>query len=114
MKSENIALAVGAAIVFGATASYAAMPNYDPVAHCAKVASFGGTPSEVIRNTCLQQEQEAYNDLKPKWDGLPAALRAHCDRVASFGGAGTFVILKTCVEQELEASQKNHEFQFQR
>jgi hypothetical protein len=114
MKSGNIALAVVAAVAFGATSSHAAMPNYDPAFHCARVASFGGAPSEVIRNTCLQQEQEAYNDLKPKWDGLPAALRAHCDRVASFGGGGTFVILKTCVEQELEAAQQNRQFQFQR
>ena len=101
------------AIAVSATA-YAAMPNFDVKQHCSEVASFGGNPSEVIRQACYQQEQEAYNELKPNWDRLPATTRGHCDEVASFGGPGSYMILNACVQQESAARSSNDTFTFQK
>jgi len=33
------------------------LPRYDVKAHCDQVASFTGSPSEMIRQGCFQQEQ---------------------------------------------------------
>jgi hypothetical protein len=90
------------------------MPNYDVGGHCKKIATFGGTSSQVILNACYQQEQSAYNGLRPAWRQLSAMTRAHCDQVAKFGGDGSFMILQACIEQERTAAHANDDFQFQR
>ncbi|MDF1626994.1 MAG: hypothetical protein P1U84_11985 [Parvibaculaceae bacterium] len=87
-------------------------PRYDVPGHCEQVASFGGAPSEMIRSGCLQQEQQAYNDVKRKWSALPGSVRSHCDEVARFGGGGSYMILKGCIDQELASQQSNDDFEF--
>ena len=46
------------------------LPRYDVEAHCDQVASFGGNPSEMIRQGCFQQEQAAYDKLSNDVDQL--------------------------------------------
>ena len=97
-----------------AAGARAEMPNYDVDAHCKEIASLGGESSQLMLNACYKQEQAAYDQLKPTWDQLPAAMRAHCDRIASLGGGGSFLMLNACVDQEQQAAQQNGSFKFKR
>ncbi len=114
MKKKVLAVMMLAVLAGAPATARAEMPDYDTAGYCQAVASFGGVPSEMIRNGCLQQEQAAYNELKSTWDALPATLRAHCNQVARFTGPGSFMLLKGCVDQELDAAQQNQQFKFQR
>jgi hypothetical protein len=92
----------------------AEMPNYDVDGHCGQVSSFGGSPSQMIKQACYQQEQHAYDGLKPTWDALPSGMQRHCDQVARFGGGGSYMLLAACVDQERAASDSNGQFTFRR
>ena len=105
---------LGLALAAWALPARAEMPNYDVKAHCTQIASYGGSLSQSLLQTCYQQEQSAYDALKPSWDQLPAAMRQHCNQIASYGGTGSFSLLRTCVQQENAAARQNGEFQFRR
>lgn len=79
------------------------MPRFDVEAHCKKIASFGGNYSAVLDKTCFDQEQQAYDRLKPVWPQLPDAVAAHCQKIAAFGGPGSYGLLEVCVSQETQA-----------
>lgn len=111
MKTFAVALALG---LTTAGAARAEMPDYDVNAHCKAIAAFGGAPSQTLLNACLQQEQAAYDHLKPSWDALPVAMREHCNSIARFGGPGSFTLLDACVDQENAAARNNATFQFKR
>jgi hypothetical protein len=100
------------AVIFTFPAAAQGLPRYDVKAHCDKIASFGGNPSEMIRQGCFQQEQSAYDSLKASWNGLPATVQSHCDKVARFGGGGTYMILQGCIQQELAAKRSNENSTF--
>lgn len=98
-------------VVVGSSAALAAdLPRYDPEGHCRTVAATIGD-SEVIRVTCLDQEQEAYNGLKARWAEVPASRVRHCDEVARAIG-GSYVILAECIRQEEAAASSGTKFQF--
>lgn len=85
-------------------------PRYDVAKYCEKVAaSIGG--SSQIENTCIRQEQSAYNTLKSSWPTIPSKVTTYCDKVASSVG-GTYAILRTCIEQETNASSTKPGFQY--
>jgi len=107
-------LILSAAFAALSSPALADMPNYDVKAHCNAVANFGGSSSQMILNGCYQQEQSSYNELKPIWDRLPAAVRKHCNEVARFGSPGSYMILNGCVQQEASASKANDNFVFKR
>ncbi|MFI5020763.1 MAG: hypothetical protein ACHQRJ_03780 [Alphaproteobacteria bacterium] len=98
--------------VLAAAPALAEMPRYDVAAHCKAIAEVGGAPSEAIRQGCYQQEQAAYDALKPRWDQLEAAMRQHCDQIARAGGRGSYAILEGCIQQEIEAGKANKGFEF--
>jgi hypothetical protein len=106
------AMVIAAMAVAGASSARAEMPNYDVEGHCKQVGDAVGG-SEEIRQACLQEEQAAYDKLKPKWDGLPTAMKNHCDQVGRAVGE-SFEILQACVEQEIQATKANQQFQFKR
>lgn len=111
MKRFGVAIGL---ILATAPAAWADMPMYDVEAHCKRVASFSGAPSQALLNACLRQEQTAYDNLKPSWDALPSGMRKHCDDVARFGGPGSFSLLDACVSQERAAAKENDQFKFKR
>ncbi|MEZ5769286.1 MAG: hypothetical protein R3D80_17655 [Paracoccaceae bacterium] len=88
------------------------MPRYDVEAYCKEVAGFGGEYSELMYDGCFEMEQAAYNDLKPRWDGLGATLRSYCDQVATFAGGGSYSMLEGCVQMEEQAASTNNTFQY--
>ena len=87
-------------------------PRYDVEAHCEQVAGFGGDFSSTMYNSCIDQEQSAYDNLKDRWSGLSARIRGHCDEVAGFGGPGSYTMLESCVQMETSAADNKSEFNF--
>lgn len=112
MKRLVLSLSSVAALCI-ATPAIAQMPYYDPEAHCHEVASAAGGASYMILNECLREEQQAYDQLKSAWPGVPGEIRHHCDEVAGFGG-GSYMILQECVREELGAADSSSRFQFRR
>jgi hypothetical protein len=102
------------AVLVTASVARAEMPDYDVKKHCQRVASFTGTPSQSLLQSCFELEQTAYDHLKPTWESLPAAMKSHCDRVAKFAGDGSFSLLESCIDQEQQAKKGNEQFQFKR
>lgn len=90
------------------------LPRFDVEAHCKKVASFGGSYSATLDESCFSMEQGAYDGLKPEWSGLPTNVRRHCEKVAAFGGDGSYSLLESCVRMEVESAgaNSNRKFKF--
>lgn len=75
------------------------LPDYAVQAHCEGVARLGGTLAQTMYAACIEQEQAAYDALRPIWASLAEAVRTQCDEITRFGGAsGSFVMLRNCVE----------------
>ncbi len=94
-------------------AARAEMPSYDVDAHCRKVASHSGSPSQGLLAGCHRNEQLAYDMLKSSWDSLPESMRRHCEKVATFGG-GSYGLLQGCISNEQAAARENAQFKFKR
>jgi len=100
--------------VFTISTAHAEMPYYDVDKYCKKIASMGGGSSQALLPSCYQQEQTAYNAVKPRWESLPAEMRTYCDQIAAFGGTGSYMLLESCIQQEEAAAGSNSGFQFTR
>ncbi len=109
---SKLRMAVLAGLLLVPAAARAEMPDYDVDKHCNQVYEMAGK-SQAIKQACYQQEQQAYDKLKPKWDALPASMRSHCDQVGRMAGQ-SFTLLEACVEQEQQAKDQNKQFKFQR
>ena len=98
-----------ASVGFGCSIAAAGttLPRYDVNGYCNKVAGFGGNYSQELFGACMDQEQEAYDGLKPSWAYLPRSTRDYCNKVATFGGQGSYELLQACVQQESDAARKN-------
>ncbi|MER8479741.1 MULTISPECIES: hypothetical protein [unclassified Mesorhizobium] len=86
------------------------IPRYDPAGYGKDVSDVSGG-SAMIYNGCMKMEQEAYDDLRPVWSGVPSQTRSYCDEVANVSGS-SYSILKGCVEMEANASASRPEFKF--
>lgn len=106
------ALMAAVIVLAGARPAAAEMPNYDAEAYCQHLGETVGD-SEEMRHLCLDQEQAAYDQLKPGWDGLPQSVRAYCDNLSRETGQ-SYEMLKLCVAQEGKAAKANQQFKFQR
>jgi len=111
-RAAAVAAAVVPLFVTAAAAADGAPPRYDPLAHCKKIAEFGGTYSEAIYGSCLSGEQGAYNQLKERWPQLPQRIVAHCDKIARLGGSGTYTILQSCINSEIDDAKSNADTEF--
>lgn len=86
------------------------VPRYDPAGYCKEVGdAVGGSSS--IEKSCIELEQQAYNELKAGWASYPARARSYCDEVSQATG-GTYQILLSCIEKESEAESEKPDFQF--
>lgn len=103
---------LAAALVPLAAPAMAEMPRYDVTAYCKELAGFGGTYSETMYAGCFEMEQDAYNKLKPRWNGFPGAMRRYCDEIARLGSAGSYAMLEGCVVMELEAASTDKIFEY--
>ncbi|WP_406871595.1 hypothetical protein WHT83_14845 [Aminobacter sp. P9b] len=96
------------------TAWASELPRFDVESHCKAVASFGGTYSASLDESCFSMEQAAYDGLKPIWPDLPASVARHCAEVAAFGGPGSYSLLESCIRMEVDAAgaNSNRKFKF--
>lgn len=87
-------------------------PRFDPEAHCTLVSAVSGSPSEFIKNGCLESEQSSYDKVKRSWADVPDDTQNHCTTVALTQKGGSYMILEGCLQQEAEARKRNSGFQF--
>lgn len=88
------------------------IPRYDPEGWCKRVAEMGGGSSEWMKDACLEQEQAAYDKLKPQWKDVPKKARNWCDQVAKSDGRGSYAMLEQCLDMEFFSKQKNENTKF--
>lgn len=99
------------ALLISVEAAAQEMPRFDVEKACDEMARISGPRSEFLYNGCFNQEQTAYNALKPVWGGLPAAVRATCEEMTRLAGQ-TYFLLKGCVDQEMSAREANKDREF--
>lgn len=91
------------------------LPDYRVQDHCAGVARLGGSMAQTMYAACIEQEQAAYDALRPVWASLDETVRTQCDEITRFGGAsGSFVMLRNCVEVHRHMPQPQPAPQFRR
>ncbi|MDN3526028.1 hypothetical protein QWY79_12210 [Halomonas sabkhae] len=106
----QLVLAVGLSALSG-MALASGMPRFDVEGHCEQVASVGGS-SNMLYNSCIDMEQQAYDNLKPAWSSLPGSIQRHCKDVSSVSGPGSYSLLESCVQMEVDAGSNRSEFSF--
>ncbi|MCK0743549.1 hypothetical protein [Chromohalobacter nigrandesensis] len=111
MRKFIIPFACGV-VMLAATAQAQQAPRYDVESHCEQVASVGGSPSNTMYNSCIEMEQQAYDNIKQGWSSIPGGTQQHCDQVATVGGAGSYTMLESCVQMETQAADDRSEFNF--
>jgi hypothetical protein len=92
--------------------AHAEMPDYDVKSYCARISSMGGASSQMVKQGCFENEQAAYNHVKPVWDSLSTETRNYCQRIAHY--TGSYAALEGCVDMEQSAQQSNGDFTFKR
>lgn len=105
MRSALLAILLLLSCIGGGEASD--LPRYNVEQHCSKIAKFGGSMSEALRESCFDMEQKAYDTLKASWGDLPSSMRRHCHGIATFGGDGSYSLLESCIEIERQAQENN-------
>ncbi len=88
----------------------AEVPRYDVEGYCEKLKKVSGG-SDMIYNSCIDMEQDAYNNLKPNWAIYPEETKKYCNRLGEVSG-GAYSILETCIDMELEESSNKSKFEF--
>ena len=102
------ALGLSVALVALAGASWAQeISGYDPAIQCKRIAEVSEKYSTVIYGACIDQEQIAYNALKPRWGAVPADVRKQCDQTGRVDAGALYTRLQTCIDQELTATRSN-------
>lgn len=114
IRRQNLYIVIAAVSVLTAVQSAVAqnVPRYDPEAYCKTLASTGGAYSAIVDNTCIQQEQQAYDALNTTWDTLPAQAQTYCDHLATVGGEGSYIVLQACIQQEMHARSNAAHFHY--
>lgn len=108
--TPSILILLGTFVIHPGYASAANLPRLSPERYCDEVAQVSGG-SSMIRNGCIEMEQDAYNKLKRIWESLPAQSRRYCTDVAEVAG-GSYSILSGCVDMEVEAVGGPKTFQY--
>lgn len=110
MRCSQRMVLVFCGLLASATVSAASMPRYDPEAYCRSVAQVSGG-SAVMYSTCIEMEQEAYDNTKAVADQIPSQVMRYCNDVGRAAG-GSYVMLETCIEMEVEAASTKPKFKF--
>lgn len=108
--AHELAVVLAAATLFCSVARAEGVPRYDVEAYCDDVADVSGG-SAMIKNGCMDMEQENYNELKRGWPSIPVQTRSYCEEVAEVSG-GSYMILKGCVDMELENAETPRKFKY--
>lgn len=108
--TPSIFMLFGAVAIYPNHASAENLPRLSPERYCDQVAQVSGG-SAMIRNGCIEMEQDAYNKLKQIWGDLPAKSRRYCTDVAQVAG-GSYNILAGCIDMEVEAAGERKPFQY--
>lgn len=100
---RRIVLAVAVFISSYAVAGAASLPEFDVDGYCGRISEITGGSNQ-IRNTCIQQEQAAYDAMKASWSEIPERTQSYCSQIGSAVG-GSYNIMHTCIQQEMGASE---------
>lgn len=101
------------ALMIGSGPAFAqSMPEIDPVAMCKRMVSTVGQSAWLMK-ACLDQEQQAYDLLKLRWESIDPKARAVCIRQVRTISQG-YWLLQACIEQETDAQQAVDKFKFKR
>jgi hypothetical protein len=83
------------------------IPGYDPATQCKRIAEVSEKYSTIIYGACIDQEQIAYNALRPRWGSVPADVRKQCDPTDRVDAGALYTRLQTCIDQEMTATRSN-------
>src|SRR3981081_77949 len=89
------------ATFFVLTADSIPVLNVDP--RCRTIAKMTGVSQDL--EICLQQEQEAKDQLGKQWAQFTPAEKSHCVQLSTLGGDPIYTELLTCLE--LERARRN-------
>jgi hypothetical protein len=81
-------------------------PSFNVAATCRQQAHIGLDP-ERDTAVCVQDENEARDQLVPQWNGFAADDRSSCKRLTTSTGGGTYTELVTCLEMRQFARNAN-------
>jgi hypothetical protein len=98
---------IGLAVLQAASvdpADRAAVPQFDTVAYCQKIASVGGHPSYTVEVACRDMEADARKELQRR--AIPARVYDYCEKIALVGGFGSYQVMNACVDMELQAARR--------
>lgn len=101
---------VVAALALSPLANASELPRFDVEAGCEDVAGMAGG-SHQIYNSCIQMEQQSYNNLRDRWADIDSGVRRSCIDVAGFGG-DSYQILESCIQMEESAAGNRQSFSF--
>ena len=79
-----------------------AVPTFNIVANCKAEIAGGSSIGETLES-CINDEQQARDQLAEQWAQVSKADRAACIREASIDGTPSYVELQTCVELHASA-----------
>jgi hypothetical protein len=88
------------------------LPDYDPEKFCKKQSATVGGGNFLLK-ACLEQEQEAYDQIKAQWASLDKKTTQQCRQMANLIG-GSYFMLHACIEQELASAEEVGKFKFKK
>lgn len=108
--TKRLTLAALALAALPLTASADDVPRYDVESYCQDVSDMAGGSNSIF-NSCIDMEQDAYNELKSRWSGLSARTRSYCDEIGQTAGE-SYSIMNSCVDMETEAADNRGSFSY--
>lgn len=94
-------------LTIGAAQGAENVPDFDVGPTCRGAtrpeAALRDQSGEALREACVNQENQARDDLRGKWAGFPADHRASCIKTTTVGGIPSYVQLQTCLETRRDA-----------
>ena len=77
------------------------VPTFNVEPHCQTIAKRTGASQDL--EVCLQQEQEAKDQLRRQWAQFTPAEKSHCVQLSTLGGDPIYTELLTRLELERDA-----------
>jgi hypothetical protein len=75
------------------------VPNFDIARSCKlDIAATAGLTVDQSMKSCVQNEQQARQQLGKQWSKFPTSARASCAGQESIGGTPSYVSLLTCLQ----------------
>lgn len=90
----------------------AGLPDFEVEKHCRRQAATLGGGNFWLK-ACLDQEQDAYDQLKKDWPAHSAATLRRCRSQTAMLGQSYFW-LNICLQQEAEATEAVRDYKFRK